>query len=235
VNPSSRHPLPHIWTLLTLVAAGGAVAAGALVWRDHKPAVTPPAFTNNAEAPAKFVPPQPPATPSPDPNFVRVPPLKFPGITSPEAERVVLDMQSAYRCLHTGSQRALAAWLPPSAGDGAASMEELSASMRQSLAKLPDACYVTTALPQIVNRRTPATLLDVLYKDLARRPDPIKLRTLFLIAGLESHPKAANALEDLQTLLNTDCQRDWQRWDQAIAAQLVRESHGTRGVACRVH
>jgi hypothetical protein len=176
-----------------------------------------------------------PLLPPPDPNFVSTPLLKLPGVTSPEAERVLIDLQNAYRCLHTGNKRALAAWMPAPASDAPASLDDLSASMRGSLEKLPDACYVTTALPQLMNPRTPAMLMDVLYDDLARRPDPIKLRTLFLIAGSQSHPRAAEALQDLQATLNTDYQRDWSRWDQAISSQLVREGHGLRGMSCRMH
>jgi hypothetical protein len=147
----------------------------------------------------------------------------------------LVDLQGAYRCLHTGSKRALAAWLPPSDSDAPASLEELSASMERSLAKLPDACYVTTALPQVINPRTPAALMEVLYRDLGNRPDPIRLRTLFLIAGIEAHPRAGEALQNLQALLSTDYQRDWSRWDQAISDQLNRESHGARGLSCRIH
>jgi len=107
--------------------------------------------------------------------------------------------------------------------------------MQRSLEKLPDACYVTTALPQVINPRTPAALMDVLYSDLGNRPDTIRLRTLFLIAGIPSHPRAGEALQNLHALLNTDYQRDWSRWDQAITDQLTRESHGARGMSCRIH
>jgi hypothetical protein len=154
---------------------------------------------------------------------------------SPEAARVLQDLQGTYRCLHIGSKRALAAWLSPSADGAPASLEDLSASMQRSLEKLPDACYVTTALPQVINPHTPSALMDVLYSDLGNRPDPIRLRTLFLIAGIQSHPRAGEALQNLQALLNTDYQRDWSRWDQAITDQLTRESHGARGMSCRIH
>ncbi len=107
--------------------------------------------------------------------------------------------------------------------------------MQRSLSKLPDACYVTTALPQVANPRTPTPLMEVLLRDLDGRPDPIKLRTLFLIAGMESHPRANEALATLQAVLNIDYQHDWSRWDQAISDQLTRESHGLRGVSCRMH
>lgn len=174
-----------------------------------------------------------PALPPPDPNFVRVTSLKLPAAAAPEADRVLRELQSAYRCLHTGNQRALAAWLSPE--DAPTTLEEMSTSMQRSLSKLPDACYVTTALPQVINPRTPGPLMEVLFRDLDGRPDAIRLRTLFLIAGTESHPRAGEALEDLQTLLHTDYQRDWSRWNSAISAQLVRENHGSRGVSCRMH
>jgi hypothetical protein len=204
---------------------------------QSKTALVTPVSVSSAAATTPVDPTAPTTTklPPPDPNFVRVVPLKLPGGASPEAERVLRDLQGAYRCLHTGSKRALAAWLPPSADGAPASMEELSASMQNSLAKLPDACYVTTALPQVINPRTPAALMDVLYQDLGNRPDEIRLRTLFLIAGIESHPRSGEALQNLQALLSTDYQRDWSRWNQAISDQLTRESHGLRGMSCRIH
>ena len=222
-----------------------ALAAGAMVLNHRNASPTPVSATrtvavaraDNAAKRAALVagpaiaPAQP--TPAPDPNFVRVIPLKLPAAAAPEAPRVLQDLEGAYRCMHTGSKRSLAAWLPP--GDAPTSAEELSQSMQRSLAKLPDACYVATALPQVINPRTPGPLMEVLLQDLDGRPDTIRLRTLFLIAGMQSHPRSGEALTNLQALLKIDYQRDWSRWDQAISDQLARDSHGLRGVSCRLH
>jgi len=240
VNPflskvfSQVHPAKHpLILLLAGATVSGAFATSAFIDR-HRPASKPLPPSSTVSVPTVITAsPKAPATPPPDPNLVRVNSLKLPAGTSPEGERVLQDLQGAYRCLHTGNKRALAAWLSP--GDAPTSVEEFSESMQRSLSKLPDACYVATALPQVINPKTPAPLMAVLFHDLVGRPDPIKLRTLFLIAGMESHPRANDALATLQTVLNTDYQRDWARWDQAISEQLTRETHGLRGVSCRMH
>lgn len=231
---SQVHPAKHpLILLLAGATVSGAFATSAFIDRNRSASKPLPPASTVSVPPVITTTPKPPASPHPDPNFVRATSLKLPTGTSPEGERVLQDLQGAYRCLHTGSKRALTAWLSP--GDAPTSVEEFSESMQRSLSKLPDACYVTTALPQVVNPRTPAPLMEVLFRDLVGRPDPIKLRTLFLIAGMESHPRANDALATLQTALNTDYQRDWSRWDQAISDQLTRESHGLRGVSCRMH
>jgi hypothetical protein len=146
---------------------------------------------------------------------------------------MVLEMKNAYRCLHTGSQRTLANILPQFAANDAPSLEVLSASLLQTLATLPDACYVAAALPQVTNPRTPAALMNVLYEDVIKRPDPIKLRTLFIIAGIEAHPLAESALENLREAMHSDYQRDWSRWEQAVAQVVAHDARGMRAVTCR--
>jgi hypothetical protein len=230
---SQIHPAKHPLVLLLAGATvSGAVATSTLLDHGRSAAKPLPPASPLTVPPVISSSPKSPATPVPDPNFIRTAPLKL-ASTSPEGERVLQDLQGAYRCLHTGNKRALAAWLSP--GDAPTTAEELSESMQRSLSKLPDACYTTTALPQVINPRTPAPLMEVLFRDLEGRPNQIKLRTLFLIAGMESHPRADEALATLQTVLNTDYQRDWSRWDQAISNELTRESHGLRGVSCRIH
>jgi hypothetical protein len=172
---------------------------------------------------------------TPDPRFVNIKPPKIPAISSPDGQRVVVEMQNAYRCMHTSNWRAAQASLPKDAADAPASIEELAVSMRESLGLLPDSCYVANALPQIANPRTPRVLMDVLYNDLTSRPDPIKLRTFFLLAGIKSHPLAGKALDNLRTAMNSDYGTDWARWDQAISERLSREKMGMRGVSCRFH
>jgi hypothetical protein len=173
-------------------------------------------------------------TPIPDPRFKRSVLPKLIAVSVPEAARMVADMQDAYRCVHSGNKRTLAC-LAPTAGDEPVDLESLAVTLRQSLGTLPDSCYVNAALPQVANPRTPKALMSVLYDDLERRPDPIKLRTLFVIASIPSHPLAADALKSLESLTHADFQNDWSRWDQAISQQLVHEDRGMRGASCRVH
>ena len=68
-----------------------------------------------------------------------------------------------------------------------------------------------------------------------KRPDPIKLRALFVLAGIEGHPLATQAFSDLQGTMNTELEREWPRLEQAISQQLARADRGARGVSCRVH
>jgi hypothetical protein len=56
-----------------------------------------------------------------------------------------------------------------------------------------------------------------------------------VLAGIDGHPLAATALADMQSMLKTDCEREWPRWEQAISQQLVREDRGARGASCRFH
>jgi len=144
-------------------------------------------------------------------------------------------MQKAYPHGDAGKQATVAAIVLQAPDDSTPPPEGLSLSLRQALATLPDADYVTAALPEVADPKIPAAFMDVLYADLTKRPDPIRLRALFVIAGIESHPLAANALGDLQSILGTDFRQDWLRWDQAISQQLVREQRGARGEDCRAH
>lgn len=172
---------------------------------------------------------------TPDPRFVTVKPPKIPAITSPDAQRVVVAMQNSYRCMHPANWQTPLGSLSKVAIDAPVSLEDLASSVQKSLGALPDACYVTSVLPQVTNPRTPAALMNVYYEDLTRRPDPIKLRGFFLIAGIQSHPLAGRALEDLRSAMNSDYGTDWQRWDTAISDQLSREDKGMRGLSCRFH
>ena len=77
--------------------------------------------------------------------------------------------------------------------------------------------------------------MDVLYQDLLKRPNPIKLRMLFIIAETDGHPLAASALRSLQTSLNMDHQQDWPRWEQAVTQVCAHEERGMRSDNCRIH
>ena len=172
---------------------------------------------------------------TPDPRFSNIKIPKLPAVTVQGAQQVVIEMQNAYRCMHPANWQSTQLSMPKDAGDAPVSLEELADSLKQSLGALPDACYVTSVLPQITNPRTPAPLMKVYYDDLTHRPDPIKLRGYFLVAGIQSHPYASRALGDLRTAMNADYGDDWMRWDEAISEHLSREMKGSRGVSCRYH
>lgn len=232
-HPASR-PTPIkviIGATLTVVACA---AAGWAAFTFHGQTSSQQTSPQVAQVlPAVAAPSPAMQPPAPDPRFLRVPPLTIPAVTTPEGQRMVLEMQDAYRCMHSGSRRTLPSLVPPSGGDDLPSFEALSASLQQSLATMPDACYVAAALPQIANPRTPSALMTVLYRDVLKRPDSIRLRTLFLIAGIEAHPMAEDALENLRVAMHADYQRDWSRWEQAVAQVVAHDARGMRAAGCR--
>ena len=77
--------------------------------------------------------------------------------------------------------------------------------------------------------------MGLLYEDLLKRPNPIKLRMLFIIAETEGHPLAATALDNLRSILNMDHQQDWPRWEQAVTQVVTHEERGMRSENCRIH
>jgi hypothetical protein len=170
-----------------------------------------------------------------DPHLLRPAPPMIPAITTPEAEQMVMDLQRAYPHGHRDTGLPSTAIRAQVDGESESPSKDVLPLSERTLATLSDADYAMTALPQLADPRTPAELMNVLYADLAKRPDPIRLRTLFVIAGIESHPLAAAALGDLQSILNADYQQDWLRWTQAISVQLVRETRGARSNDCRSH
>jgi len=154
---------------------------------------------------------------------------ELPVALSEEGKRMVKDMLNVYRCSHSGSKRAL----PPSL-DGASLVAGMKPdAVTQSLGTMPDACYVNAALGRIANPESSSAELDVLFDDLLKRPDALKLRMLFVIASIESHPKAAEALAQLRGLIGTDWEQDWARWEQAVTQLAVRELRGIRIASCR--
>ena len=168
---------------------------------------------------------------TPDPRFARREPPPMPVALSPESRRMVLAMQNKYTCGHSAAAPATAARKPAYL----VHMDQDTQVLRQSLGTLPDACYVTMALPKIVDPATSPELSEVLFEDLLKRPDPIKLRMLFILASLDGHPLAARALENLKSTMNLDHQQDWLRWDQAVVEQAAHEERGMRGADCRSH
>jgi len=171
----------------------------------------------------------------PDPRFVRRLPLSLPGALSPEARQMALVIQQKYRCAHCCGEQSTPQCLPGLGGDASLDAPSLIAALRKSLGTLPDDCYVSTALPKVVDPKTPAELMNILYEDLLKRPNPIKLRMLFIIAEIDGHPLAADALANLRSTTNLDHQQDWQRWEQAVVQQCAHEERGMRSDNCRIH
>jgi hypothetical protein len=156
---------------------------------------------------------------------MRSPAPVLPVAISEEAQRMVTDMLNVYRCQHSTSQRALAVSLPTN-NDGAA-------ALKQSLGTLPDPCYVNAVLPKLANPETPGMEMDTLYDDLLTRPSALKLRMMFIIASIDTHPKSADALQQLRDLVKTDWQQDWGRWEQAVNQLAAHEDRGVRIASCR--
>ena len=172
---------------------------------------------------------------TPDPRFARQQAPAVPALLSPEARQMAFTIQNKYRCAHCCDGESTPRCLPGLDGDSAPEATVLATALRSSLGTLPDDCYVSTALPKMVDPKTPAELMDVLYEDMLRRPNPIKLRMLFIIAQIPEHPLATSALADLRTTLNLDHQQDWPRWEQAVTQQCAHEERGMRSDNCRIH
>ena len=178
--------------------------------------------------------PSPPLTApftTPDPRFARKQATVLPEALSPEARQMAFTIQNKYRCAHCCDDESSLRCLPGLGGESSPDAKVLVAA----LGTLPDDCYVSTALPKVVDPNTPAELMHVLYDDLLRRPNPIKLRMLFIIAEIDGHPLASTALADLRTTLNLDHQQDWPRWEQAVNQQCAHEERGMRSDTCRIH
>lgn len=230
-------------TLIPLIGlvAGCGVVMGWVVFGSHGEAAAKTDAMKEPEAHATAsVRPQSreiitPAVVTPDPHFVRREPPVVPVALSPESRGMVLAIQNKYSCEHCGGGKTTPQCLPGLGGNAGRDTQSLTDALRKSLGSLPDDCYVTTALPKIVDPKAPADLMNILFEDLLKRPNPIKLRMLFIIAGIEGHPLAASALENLRSAMKLDHQQDWPRWDQAVNQQCAREERGMRGASCRVH
>jgi hypothetical protein len=212
----------RLLALLAIVAAGvGGIYFAAPVKSEAQAPVTSTA----APAPA-----QPPAATSP----ASPAPLWAPGPKVPvEAVRLVERMEATYRCGHTLLQNMPAGQkiLASSTGGELPSLDEIG----KALTGLPDLCYPSAALPRLANPRTPPALMRALFDDLTKRPEQIRLPTLLMLAGTASHPMAAAAHEELETILGEDLAQDWPHWEAAIDEHLTRIAHGIRNANCRFH
>lgn len=166
-----------------------------------------------------------------DPRFARKQATVLPESLSPEARQMAFTIQNRYRCAHCCDGESSPRCLPGLGGESNPDAEGLVIA----LGTLPDDCYVSTALPKVVDPKTPSESMHVLYDDLLRRPNPIKLRMLFIIAEIDGHPLADRALADLRTTLNLDHHQDWPRWEQAVIQQCAHEERGMRSDNCRIH
>lgn len=178
---------------------------------------------------------KPPAAVKPDPRFVpQQTPQALVSLT-PEARSMALAMENKYRCAHCCGDESTPRCLPGLDGESYQDTKALTEALRKSLGTLPNDCYVSTALPKVIDPKTPAELMNLLYEDLLKRPDAIKLRMLFIIAETEGHPLAASALDNLKSILKIDHQQDWPRWEQAVTQVVAHEERGMRSENCRIH
>jgi hypothetical protein len=227
---------------LSALVTAGALIAGWLVFgpqRENgvKATVIKTAEPSTARDAMQPPAPEPRATTgiAPDPRFKRRTPPSVPVALSPEAHHMVLAIQNKYTCAHCCEEETTPQCLPGLDGSASGDPQALIAALRQSLGALPDDCYVSTALPKVVDPKTPAEPMDILFEDLLKRPNPIKLRMLFIIAGIEDHPLADKALENLQAAMNLDHKKDWLRWEQSVVQECSHEERGMRSDNCRVH
>jgi hypothetical protein len=68
----------------------------------------------------------------------------------------------------------------------------------------------------LTNAALPEDVLDVLLDDVLNRPNSLKLPGLLDIARSEQHPKAAEAKDFLELLLEEDYGNDWSKWQAGV-------------------
>ena len=66
--------------------------------------------------------------------------------------------------------------------------------------------------PYLTNSSLPEDVLDVLLDDVLNRPNSLKLPALLDMARSPQHPKAAEAKDFLELLLDEDYGDDWEKW-----------------------
>ena len=70
--------------------------------------------------------------------------------------------------------------------------------------------------PYLTNSALPEDVLDVLLDDVLNRPNSLKLPALLDVARSAQHPKAAEAKDFLELLLDEDYGDDWDKWRAGI-------------------
>jgi hypothetical protein len=80
---------------------------------------------------------------------------------------------------------------------------------------LPDEQYSSLA-QALTNAAMPEAVLDVLMTDVLKRPNQIKLETLFDVARTPNHPKAEEALDLLEGFVDENYGQDWAAWKNAV-------------------
>ena len=231
----------RILIVLAVVLTGSAGFAAWLARGPRSEAAEAAATLKTLEGPGVGAVPSPrrgqnpSAEVTPDPRFIRRAQPSLPAALPLEARQMALAIQNKYRCAHCCDEETTPRCLPGLGKEAVRDPQALTDALRKSLGELPDDCYVSTALPRMVDPKTPAELMNTLYEDLLKRPNPIKLRMLFIIAEIDGHPLAARGLTDLRAIMQLDHQNDWPRWEQAVVQQCAREERGMRGASCRVH
>jgi hypothetical protein len=229
-HQSTRKTHSTLWLLWVPLALAAVCCAALVDWpavQEQKPDAGKETVVSVSAEPQPEV-KTPPARPfggrGLEARLMRSAPPELPVALSEEGQRMVTAMLNFYRCGHTGSKRSL----PP-----VTSNDQNPEALMQSLASMPDACYVNASLSRIANPETSATEMATLFEDLLKRPDALKLRMLFIIASIQTHPMAAEALAQLRGLIGTDWEQDWARWEQAVTQLAVREQRGIRVASCR--
>jgi hypothetical protein len=72
----------------------------------------------------------------------------------------------------------------------------------------------------LTNAALPEDVLDVLLDDALNRPNSLKLPALLDVARSPQHPKAAEAKDFLELLLEEDYGTDWVKWQAKMEAWL---------------
>lgn len=85
---------------------------------------------------------------------------------------------------------------------------------------LPDSDYGLMH-PYLTNAALPEDVLDVLLDDVLNRPNSLKLPALLAVAQSPQHPKAEEARDFLELLLDEDYGNDWNQWQVKMGQWLA--------------
>ncbi len=162
-------------------------------------------------------------------------PYLVPVRLSPAVQKMVLDIGHIYHSHSGGRGSSALEALLDSPADSAPRDEAFRTALLSALGALPNGSYPYTVLPRLLDPNTPPDVLKTLFDDLMNRSEEVKLRLLYAIADIPSHPLNELAVDGLRSSLKVDNQHDLARWEQAVNLQIARDERGMRPENCRMH
>lgn len=95
-----------------------------------------------------------------------------------------------------------------------------AAALEAALLRLPSADF-GLANPVLQNPQTHASLLSVLFEDLAQRPLSISLPAYLAVAQTPDHPFGPSALDNLDHFVGENYGNNWAAWQVAVEKKIL--------------